>query len=306
VPTGSMKRRGLMLAAFIVGSAFASVVTTGQPLPGASAVAATTTPTTACTWFFGSAAVGTEFNQGDSWQGGTFTTIESGNIMLVRLEDDGAIVGRFPMGFLNCDSATITFGSPIHITSIIWHDNDPNAGEAGWSVNGIAGPLTGNQMTVQTSVDLTTSTVNIDAGGDSGGIDFCFTTTTTGGGAEGCTPGYWKNHVDSWPATGFATGATLESVFDVPDSLGYDNVTLLAALSFDGGSGVSGGARILLRAAVASLLNSASPGVDFSQTTQQVIDATNAALASGSRATMIGLAGTLDDANNGMDGCPLN
>lgn len=300
----SMKRRGLVLAAFIVSSAFASVVATGQPLPGASAAAANT-PAPACTWFFGSAAVGTEFNQGDTWQGGTFTTIESGNIMLVRLEDDGAIVGRFPMGFLNGDSATIDFASPIHIETIIWHDNDPNPGEAGWSFNGIAGPLTGNQMTVSTPVDLTTSQVNIDAGGDSGGVDFCFT-TTNGGGAEGCTPGYWKNHEDSWAATGFVTGQTLESVFDVPDSLGYDSTTLQAALSFSGGSGVSGGARILLRAAVASLLNSAHPGVDFSQTTQQVITATNAALASGDRATMIALGGTLDDANNGQDGCPLN
>ncbi len=116
----------------------------------------------------------------------------------------------------------------------------------------------------------------------------------------------WKNHEDAWPATGFATGQTLESVFNVPDSLGYDNTTLIQALAFPGGSGVSGGARILLRAAVASLLNSADPGVNFSQTTQQVIDATNGALASGDRATMIALGGTLDAANNGKAGCPLS
>ena len=48
------------------------------------------------------------------------------------------------------------------------------AGETGWSFNGIAGPLTGNQLSVFQNVDLTTTTVNIDAGGDSGGIDFCF------------------------------------------------------------------------------------------------------------------------------------
>ena len=29
-------------------------------------------------------------------------------------------------------------------------------------------------MSLYTNVDLTTSVVNIDAGGDSGGIDFCF------------------------------------------------------------------------------------------------------------------------------------
>ena len=126
------------------------------------------------TWFFGSAAVDTEFFQGDTWQGGTFTTIENGNNMLVRDEMDGTAVGRFPMGFLLGDSATITFAQPIHIQQILWHDNDPKLGETGWSFNGIAGPLTGNQMSLYTNVDLTTSVVNIDAGGDSGGIDFCF------------------------------------------------------------------------------------------------------------------------------------
>jgi hypothetical protein len=78
------------------------------------------------------------------------------------------------MGFLLGDSATITFGQPIHIQKILWHDNDPKAGEAGWSFNGMAGPLTGNQLSQITTVDMTVSVVNIDAGGDSGGIDFCF------------------------------------------------------------------------------------------------------------------------------------
>jgi len=126
------------------------------------------------TWFFGSAAVGTEFHEGDTWQGGTFTTIENDHYMLVRDESDGTTVGRFPMGFLLGDSATITFAQPIHIQQILWHDNDPKVGEAGWSFNGITAPLTGNQMSVYQAVDLTTSVVNIDAGGDSGGIDFCF------------------------------------------------------------------------------------------------------------------------------------
>lgn len=132
-------------------------------------------PSAECTtWFFGSATVGTEFHQGDTWQGGTFTTIENDHYMLVRDEADGTTVGRFPMGFLLGDSATITFSQPIHIQQILWHDNDPKAGEQGWSFNGIAGPLTGNQLSVFQDVDITTSVVNIDAGGDSGGIDFCF------------------------------------------------------------------------------------------------------------------------------------
>jgi len=96
----------------------------------------------------------------------------------------------------------------------------------------------------------------------------------------------------------------LESVFDVPDSYGLDNSTLLQALSFEGGSGTTAAARILLRAAVAALLNSASPDVDYPLSTAQVIAQVNAALASNDRATMLALAAQLDQYNN--MGCPLN
>jgi hypothetical protein len=93
-------------------------------------------------------------------------------------------------------------------------------------------------------------------------------------------------------------------VFDVPDSLGLDNTTLIQALNLKGGSGTAGAARNLLRAAVASLLNAAHPDVDFQLTTAQVIDQVNAALASNNRNTMLNLASTLDGYNNA--GCPLN
>jgi hypothetical protein len=124
------------------------------------------------------------------------------------------------------------------------------------------------------------------------------------GSGEGCTPGYWKNHLDAWTATGFSPGATLESVFDVPDGLGLDAKTLHQALSFGGGSGVLGGANFLLRAGVASLLNSAHPEVSFPRTPAEVINDVNAALASNDRNTMLALASTLDEENNA--GCPLN
>jgi hypothetical protein len=93
-------------------------------------------------------------------------------------------------------------------------------------------------------------------------------------------------------------------VFDVPDSLGFDNTTLVQALNFGGGSGTSGAAQILLRAAVAALLNSAHPTVDYPATTANVIAAVNAALASNNRATMLALATAMDASNN--LGCPLN
>lgn len=122
---------------------------------------------------------------------------------------------------------------------------------------------------------------------------------------QGCTPGFWKQkqHLDSWAATGFSPNQTLESVFDVPDSFGVDNVTLLKALSFNGNSSLTGAAKVLLKAGVAALLNSASPGVDYPLTTAEVIAQVNAALASGDRNTMIALAEQLD-AYNSLS-CPL-
>lgn len=121
---------------------------------------------------------------------------------------------------------------------------------------------------------------------------------------EGCTPGYWKNHTESWPPTGYSTGQTLEDVFDVPNGLGMDSTTLHKALDGGGGSGLTGAAKILFRAGVAALLNGAHPGVDYEQTDDEVIDAVNTALASNDRDTMLSLASTLDAQNN--RGCPLN
>jgi hypothetical protein len=118
---------------------------------------------------------------------------------------------------------------------------------------------------------------------------------------EGCTPGFWKNHPEAWE--GFSPNQTLESVFDVPNSLGLDDATLIQALSFQGGSGVLGAARNLLRAAVAALLNAASSEVDYPLSVAQVIQRVNAALASGNRATILALAAELDALNNA--GCPL-
>lgn len=129
---------------------------------------------------------------------------------------------------------------------------------------------------------------------------FCYSTPDQTG-FEGCTLGYWKvkKHHDSWPAP-FTTDTSLQSYFgsSAPD------VTFLTALNFQGGPGVDGGERILLKQAVASLLNAASSGVDFPLTTAQVIQQVTFALDSGDRDVMISLSATLDAYNN--QGCPLN
>jgi hypothetical protein len=120
-------------------------------------------------------------------------------------------------------------------------------------------------------------------------------------GEEGCTPGYWKNHADSWVPTGYSPAQTVGSVFT--GSL-YDSSTLLEALNFGGGSGVAGAQRILLRAAVAGLLNAANPDVEYTTSVADLIDDVNAALASGDRDTILALAAEIDADNN--LGCPLN
>jgi hypothetical protein len=126
-------------------------------------------------------------------------------------------------------------------------------------------------------------------------------TTTTPKRDEGCTPAFWKNHPEDWQ--GFATNQTLASVFS-PAGLGsLGSTTLLDALKFRGGSTVMAAKRILLRQAVAALLNSAHSGVDFELTTGQVIAAVNAALASNSRATILRAKDRLARLNE--SGCPL-
>jgi hypothetical protein len=121
----------------------------------------------------------------------------------------------------------------------------------------------------------------------------------------GCTPGYWKNHEDSWAGTGYAPGQTVGSVFSGASAFPSQAASsLLQALQGGGGSGLEGGARILIRAAVAALLNAAHPDVDYPRTTAQILADVSSALTSGNRNTMLNLAAALDNDNN--IGCPLN
>lgn len=124
-------------------------------------------------------------------------------------------------------------------------------------------------------------------------------------GDEGCSPGYWKNHPGSWSPTGYSTSQTVDSVFSGASAYSESTgASLLEALSFGGGPGLEGAAQILLRAAVAALLNAAHPGVDYPDTANQVVADVNVALASANRTTMLALASGLDAENN--LGCPLN
>jgi hypothetical protein len=121
---------------------------------------------------------------------------------------------------------------------------------------------------------------------------------------EGCTPGYWKQsqHFDSW--VGYAPSQTIGSVFSNAAIHGLAGKTLLEGLNFGGGSTLAEAAQNLLRAAIAAVLNAASSDVDYAMSSADIVSAVNAALASGSRDAILGLATQLDMENN--RGCTLD
>jgi uncharacterized repeat protein (TIGR01451 family) len=105
---------------------------------------------------------------------------------------------------------------------------------------------------------------------------------------EGCTPGFWKNNAVNWEAvawgpTGFEPSDEFFDVFGVHITVkvGKQSITdptLLEALNAQGG-----GINALARHAVAALLNSAQPEVEYPMTTAEVIDAVQDAVNSGNK-----------------------
>jgi len=124
-------------------------------------------------------------------------------------------------------------------------------------------------------------------------------------GTEGCTLGFWKNHLDDWGPTGFSPAQSLTGAgFVIPAGITVPGATpLLQALEFPGGPGLDGAARILLRQAVAAALNAAHPAVSYPiEPVATVIGMTNAALLTLDRGVMLFQASQFDAFNN--LGCP--
>jgi hypothetical protein len=133
-----------------------------------------------------------------------------------------------------------------------------------------------------------------------------FTNSNVSTSNQGCTPGFFKQpqHFDSW-SPGFTTTTKLNTVFTgVDGSLAGE--TLLEALQGGGGPGVVGAEQILLRAAVAALLNASSAGLSFPLTVADIKSDVNTALAIGTRDAILTVATALDNYNNGSGGCPLS
>jgi len=124
-------------------------------------------------------------------------------------------------------------------------------------------------------------------------------------GVSGCSQGYWKNHLGSWSATGFSPSDTVGSIF--ASAAAYPSVaanTLLGALDAGGGPNLEDAAALLMKQAVAALLNAAHPSVPHPRSIAAVIGDVNSALDSGSRSTMLALKDQLDRDNN--LGCPID
>jgi len=81
-------------------------------------------------------------------------------------------------------------------------------------------------------------------------------------GGEGCTPGYWRNHFEDWPPTGYSPSDSFAAVFGI--DLGY--ATLGDAIVAKGG-----GDGRLARHGTAALLSAAHPDVDYPYTVAEVI-----------------------------------
>jgi hypothetical protein len=165
---------------------------------------------------------------------------------------------------------------------------------AGLAIDPVTGAITPSESLAGTY----TVTYTIPA---SGGCpaDAVTTTVVVEACAEGCTLGYWKNHIDRW-CSAYSPTMTYGSVFaNAPANIA--NLTLLQALNLGGG-----GVKNLARQSVAALLNACSDEVTYplpyADNPQSVIDAVNAAFLAGGNAPGQ-LATALDNLNN--TGCPL-
>ncbi len=119
----------------------------------------------------------------------------------------------------------------------------------------------------------------------------------------GCSHGYWKNHLTEWPAP-YSANTTLGAVFQLGTfSPALANVRLIDALDFGGGPTNLDKAKILLRNAVAALLNSAKGQLTYAWTTAQVVSDVNAALATNDKDAMLSLEGQFEIANHGSPYC---
>lgn len=116
-------------------------------------------------------------------------------------------------------------------------------------------------------------------------------------GAQGCTPGYWKQsqHFRNWAAP-YTPSTKFSTVFGRTPA---GDPTLLTVLQTGGG-----GLNALGRMSVASLLSATAPGVNFAYTSSDVLRLYREAFDSGRASLIESTKNNFDRALNA--GCPLN
>ena len=107
-------------------------------------------------------------------------------------------------------------------------------------------------------------------------------------GAEACSPGFFKKHLEAWVPTGYSPDDDFDTTFGV--DLFDPDITLEQAVNAKGG-----GVKKLARHGTAALLSAAHPDVAYPLTVAEVIAAVQA-----------GDADTLADYNEEFEDCPLD
>ena len=103
---------------------------------------------------------------------------------------------------------------------------------------------------------------------------------------DGCSPGYWKNHLDSWGPTGLSPSDDFDTTFGV-DYFDPD-ITLDEAVNLRGGR-----VNKVARHGTSALLNALHPDVNYFPSGEEVI-----------AAVRVGDVGTLVDFNEISETCP--
>ena len=128
--------------------------------------------------------------------------------------------------------------------------------------------------------------------------------------AYGRTPGYWKNHPADW-VSGYTPNDYIQNIFNIPTRFYKAGVLdiiapsgkdrLIDGSSYKGGSSLDGSFQILMRAAIAALLNEAYYGSYYPGATSPaaLITQVNGVLITESRTNYLALASILDNWNNG-------
>jgi len=110
--------------------------------------------------------------------------------------------------------------------------------------------------------------------------------------ANGCTPGYYKNH------TAVNENTSVTAAFPGANLGAYSGLTVKAALSLQGGPGIDGALQILLRAAAAAYLNSTAPIIYSGPNTAEIQYSVAYVTTFGDRQDIIDYAAFLDARNN--------